>query len=168
MIRHYFGGKKVIMSSRDSSPFSLDGDLDVDEIDDELNDTLKSLTKKDCRLSVHKNNSSNDLGKARRKEETPRYQKKYQGLDSTPKSRHIPKKSRSRPTEGDSDSEETATVMNALKDVTNVLKSLVKRVENAETELKEVKDRLVTSPSSSSDSGYSRRKFEVPLVVRVS
>ena len=58
-------------------------------------------------------------------------------------------------------------VMTALEDISNVLKNLVQRVENTEKGLKAVENKIVTSPSSSSDSGCSKRKFEVPLVVRV-
>ena len=55
-------------------------------------------------------------------------------------------------------------VFKMLKNITNVLNTLVERVETTESEIKLVKDRL-TSSSNSSDGGV--KKVEVPLVVRV-
>lgn len=52
-----------------------------------------------------------------------------------------------------------------LKNISNVLDTLVERVKTTESEIKYVKAKLTTS-SSSSDSGVKR--VEVPLVVRVS
>ena len=59
---------------------------------------------------------------------------------------------------------ESTKVYEILKNISNVLNTLVKRVETTESEIKFVKARL-TSNGNSSDSGIKR--VEVPLVVRV-
>ena len=60
--------------------------------------------------------------------------------------------------------DEPTKVYEILKNISNVLNTLVERVETTESEIKFVKARL-TSSSNSSDSGVKR--VEVPLVVRV-
>ena len=67
------------------------------------------------------------------------------------------------------DSEEKSKLSQALKDMTNVLNVLVKRVENNSNEIHALKTTLQNSntPSSSSESSSGSRKQKVPAVVRV-
>ena len=46
-------------------------------------------------------------------------------------------------------------VVSALREITGVLNTLVRRVESAENELKVVKQKIATSPSSSNESSAS-------------
>lgn len=57
-------------------------------------------------------------------------------------------------------------VASALREVSNILGQLVKRVEGTEKEIKSIQRNLHTSTSS--DSSVGRKKQSVPLVIRVS
>lgn len=58
-------------------------------------------------------------------------------------------------------------MVSALREVTGVLNTLVRRVESAENELKVVKQKIATSPSSLNESSASVSKTSIPLIVRV-